>query len=514
MRDLAQRLVADMTPEQRRAMLHSIVGGADPSLLGASSPIGAMFDDPFRLPPPKVGPVPGKTRGFRVRLDLKGTKPPVWRRLELPGDLTLDRLHLVIQHAMGWSDAHLHHFRGGSDPRAGYFLTQYDIEEEGEEGVDEADVRLDQVVRKKGDKLWYDYDFGDDWEHVLAVEQVLESPPDSATLVAGKLACPPEDCGGVWGYTELAEWVRGGYDASAVPGPFESAEHAHEWLPIDWHPDEFDLAEAQQLLGRWLAPEVPVPDELLEIRRGLDFRGCGELSDLIATAAEIDGAGLVGGGSAGGAQEPAEEVAAAAVGPFVTLLDVVGGGVKLTSAGYLPPAVVSELAERTGVSRWWIGKLNREDQTYPIHQLRGAARNLGLVSVRKGVLAPTAAAKRAAGDPLALWRHIASRLPLGRTDFDTQAGWVSLAVVAAGTGVDRWDDAVRGILSDIGWRTSVDGRSALLRVDNPTLYVLEILAGRIQTGLARLAENAGEAPALVARTAIFHRADGGGVGGV
>jgi len=68
---------------------------------------------------------PTEVRGFRVRLDLHGAKPPVWRRLELPGDLTLPRLHDVIQAAMGWTDSHLHRFRTGSNIRSPYFVTTF-----------------------------------------------------------------------------------------------------------------------------------------------------------------------------------------------------------------------------------------------------------------------------------------------------------------------------------------------------------------------------------------------------
>jgi hypothetical protein len=115
------------------------------------------------------------------------------------------------------------------------------------------------------------------------------------------------------------------------------------------------------------------------------------------------------------------------------LLDLIGDGVQLTAAGYLKPALVEQVAERTGISDWWIGKANREDQTYPVAEIRSTARALGLVSVRNGRLAPTAAAKRCGQDPQALWRHIVGRLPLGTKDAERQAGWMALAVIGSGT---------------------------------------------------------------------------------
>lgn len=205
-----------------------------------------------------------------------------------------------------------------------------------------------------------------------------------------------------------------------------------------------------------------------------------------------------------GPAEPGEEQAAVAMAPFGILLDALGDGVRLTAAGYLPPAVVLDVAERTGIARWWIGKMNREDQTFPIHRLRAAAHALGLVSIRRGVLAPSAAAKRHHGDPRAQWRHIASRLPLGRTDFDRQSGWVTLAVVAAGTEPDRWNDAIRHVLTDIGWRTTVDGQASMLHVRNPTLDVLDIMCGEALGG--RPERNGVAAAATAARAANFHRA--------
>lgn len=66
--------------------------------------------------------------------------------------------------------------------------------------------------------------------------------------IAGRLACPPEDCGGIGGYTELASWVRSGRDPSSVPEPFDDAEDALEWLSLEWHPDHFDLDEVNNAL--------------------------------------------------------------------------------------------------------------------------------------------------------------------------------------------------------------------------------------------------------------------------
>ena len=203
-----------------------------------------MFDEPT----PEVREVPERARGFRVRVDLMYAKPPIWRRLDLPGDLMLDELHVVLQVAMGWENGHLHKFGVGVDRRTrAYFVTGFDLSE-GDEGVAEDDVRLDQVVSTKGDRLFYDYDFGDGWEHVLVVEEVLDDAPPAPVCLKGKMACPPEDCGGLGGYEELADWVRGGYDPRATPMGL-GAEEMRDWLPQDWHPDRFSVDETNDALA-------------------------------------------------------------------------------------------------------------------------------------------------------------------------------------------------------------------------------------------------------------------------
>lgn len=207
-----------------------------------------MFAGVFDEPTPEVLAAPDRLRGFRVRLDLMYAKPPIWRRLDLPGDLMLDELHAVLQVAMGWWDEHLHKFGVGTDRRTrAYFLSGFDLDE-GDEGVAEEEVRLDQVVSATGDRLFYDYDFGDGWQHVLVVEEVLDEPPTAPVCLKGKMACPPEDCGGLGGYEELADWVRGGYDPRAVPMGL-GAEEMREWLPEDWHPDHFSVEETNAALA-------------------------------------------------------------------------------------------------------------------------------------------------------------------------------------------------------------------------------------------------------------------------
>src|SRR6266851_469901 len=111
---------------------------------------------------------------YQIKVTLLGTDPPIWRRLLIPADLTLEQLHDVLQAAMGWEDCHLHEFQigqkrfGKPDPDEGFMGMPA--------ARDERTVRMFSVLGKVGAKAVYTYDFGDGWEHSIAVEKVL--PPD------------------------------------------------------------------------------------------------------------------------------------------------------------------------------------------------------------------------------------------------------------------------------------------------------------------------------------------------
>lgn len=178
---------------------------------------------------------------YQIKVQLIGvTKPPVWRRLQVSADLSLDQLHDVIQAAMGWYDCHLHMFSDG--------WNEYGIAEPELGHLDERKVYLSQVLAGVGDKLRYTYDFGDNWEHDVTLEKILSDSAGLAGSVctAGKGACPPEDCGGVWAYGELK--------ASLADPEAEDHEDLLEWLGLasgdDFDAKEFSVEEANQRLGR------------------------------------------------------------------------------------------------------------------------------------------------------------------------------------------------------------------------------------------------------------------------
>lgn len=177
---------------------------------------------------------------LRVKIRLVGaSRPPVWRRLLVPADIRLDHFHEAIQAAMGWEDYHMHVFSSGD---AEYGLPDPELRHR-----DERKTRLNQLVRRAGDRIRYTYDFGDDWQHDIAVEQVLAAEPLESypVCLAGKGACPPEDCGGIWGYGHL----RG---VLADPAHGEHKDML-EWLGLEsaaeFDPISFDVDEANESLA-------------------------------------------------------------------------------------------------------------------------------------------------------------------------------------------------------------------------------------------------------------------------
>lgn len=180
----------------------------------------------------------------QLKVTLYGLRPPIWRRVLVPGAATLGDLHWVLQIAMGWTNSHLHQFI--TKDRTFYSDPMFQLDE-GAFGIavhDETRTRLDSVLKKPKDALTYEYDFGDGWEHELIVEKILDRDPNAAypRCVTGRRSGPPEDVGGVWGYAELLEIL----DDENHP----EREERLEWLGDDFDPEAFDLDEINKLLAR------------------------------------------------------------------------------------------------------------------------------------------------------------------------------------------------------------------------------------------------------------------------
>lgn len=147
------------------------------------------------------------TSVYQLKIALVGVRPQIWRRVQVPAEITLDELHLVLQAAMGWTNSHLHSFTFG-ERRYSMPYEEDDLEEMQME--DERKVGLSELLTKPKEAFEYDYDFGDDWQHLVTLEKILPAALDTKypLCLAGKRACPPEDCGGTWGYSDLLKVLR------------------------------------------------------------------------------------------------------------------------------------------------------------------------------------------------------------------------------------------------------------------------------------------------------------------
>ena len=165
---------------------------------------------------------------YEMKVRLKGSRPAIWRRFRLSGDTTLYKLHRILQALMGWSDYHLYEFRIGQ-LRFGEPDPDYSPETRTAKRV-----RLSDILKAEKARFTYVYDFGDDWQHEIVVERILPSAQKlrHPVCIGGERACPPEDCGGVWGYSRLLKVIRNPRD--------EEYEETMEWLGGDFDPERFE----------------------------------------------------------------------------------------------------------------------------------------------------------------------------------------------------------------------------------------------------------------------------------
>jgi hypothetical protein len=165
----------------------------------------------------------------QLKVQLKGIRPPIWRRIQVPDSCSFWDLHCALQDAMSWADSHLHAFEV-VDPRT-HAHDRIGIPDPEGWGLP-VKAGWSQKVRRylntEGAKALYLYDFGDGWEHVVTLEKVLPRDKQETypRCMAGRRACPPEDCGGVWGYSEI------------VSG---TSEYPEEYA--DYDPEHFDPAD-------------------------------------------------------------------------------------------------------------------------------------------------------------------------------------------------------------------------------------------------------------------------------
>lgn len=174
---------------------------------------------------------------YQFKIQLKGvTKPPVWRRVIVPEKLTFQEFHKVIQLVFEWDDYHMYQFSPsgyGSNPVIA--LPQEDDWEQPD--LNAKKTRLNKIFTREKQRYVYIYDFGDDWTHQIVLEKLVPDESKIPVCLSGKGACPPEDCGGAWGYEDLKIIL-------ADPTHEEHAE-MKEWVGLvedeEWDAGEFDV---------------------------------------------------------------------------------------------------------------------------------------------------------------------------------------------------------------------------------------------------------------------------------
>jgi len=326
---------------------------------------------------------------YQFKITLKGIRPPIWRRIQVPVTYTFWDLHVAIQDAMGWWDYHLHEFEL-DDPFSGK-KTNIGMLDDDIEPFDDREILPEEkcVVgdwfSPQNNKARYLYDFGDGWEHEVVLEDILprEKGVEYPVCTGGERACPPEDCGGVRGYAELLEAVR---DVK-----HEEHDRLMERLGGKFDPEHFALAEVEfddPVERRAVAfggrEGIKLP--LLRARNSKKWYPEEAEDDIEVQALQ------------------AEVNAAAATNALrldiVALLDYIGDrSIKLTQAGNLPLKDVraindlfiepEELDDRIGDR---VYKLRTEDEAQRVKFLRILSQKAGLTKVRNNRISTTKAA--------------------------------------------------------------------------------------------------------------------------
>ena len=188
---------------------------------------------------------------LQLKISLMGFKPLIWRRFLVDDSITFHELHEIIQEVMGWEDNHMFefvidnvHIEADKQEQEGFRVDAiWTAFRPRGRTLPSSRTRLDGFMKGEKLKFFYTYDFGDKWEHSILVEKIMEkgSQQKCPVCIAGKMACPPEDCGGIWGYEELLEIRK---DKNHP----DYEERIAEWLGEDFDPEMFDANHINESL--------------------------------------------------------------------------------------------------------------------------------------------------------------------------------------------------------------------------------------------------------------------------
>jgi hypothetical protein len=223
-----------------RAVGHADTGMARNSLRHVSDITGQALDRSRGF-----GAIPAAERVFQFKITLLDIQPAIWRRIQVK-DCTLDKLHERIQTAMGWTNSHLHDFKIGEQLYGDPMLMQENFEDM--EYQDSTTTKISDLLPRinRRFRFQYEYDFGDSWYHEVLFEGVVRADPKVKypLCLEGARACPPEDCGGIWGYPDFVE---------AIQNPAnERHDELLEWLGGRFDPEEIDAAKATKAMKKGL----------------------------------------------------------------------------------------------------------------------------------------------------------------------------------------------------------------------------------------------------------------------
>jgi hypothetical protein len=174
---------------------------------------------------------------FQIKIVLKYIKPPIWRRILVEDSIKLPDFHKIIQTVMGWTESHLHQFIA----QERYYGKS--SEDTFGETIDYKNIKLKTILKYEKDKIKYEYDFGDGWEHEIILEKIFKNQTlEKPLCVMGKRSCPPEDCGGPYGYMDMLKILSDPKN--------EDYEEYKSWIGEDFDSEYFDKEVVNILLTK------------------------------------------------------------------------------------------------------------------------------------------------------------------------------------------------------------------------------------------------------------------------
>lgn len=165
---------------------------------------------------------------YCLKISINGTSPKVWRRFTIESDIVLPELHKIIQIIMGWENSKSHQFIDNKN------IYAPDNEYEKELDKRYSETKLGNILKKEDELILYKYNFKDNWFHNIILEKILyyDKNYKYPICTGGEMKCPPENCEGPWGFSEMLEK----YHSSDL----SKRKEIYERFGKDYNPELFD----------------------------------------------------------------------------------------------------------------------------------------------------------------------------------------------------------------------------------------------------------------------------------